>query len=53
MRDYRVRKALEVHDHLTGRFCDNPKCNGELLDTIVNFGENLPKKDMEDGFLNS
>ncbi|KAL4510633.1 hypothetical protein ABPG72_004787 [Tetrahymena utriculariae] len=53
MRDYRVRKALEVHDHLTGKICDNLKCGGELVDTIVNFGENLPKKDMDQGFQNS
>ncbi len=25
-----------------GRTCDDPKCGGELIDTIINFGENLP-----------
>ena len=29
--------------HDTGRFCDNPKCHGVLLDTIVNFNETLPE----------
>jgi NAD-dependent SIR2 family protein deacetylase len=28
-------------DHLTGRFCDD--CQGELKDTVVGFGENLPE----------
>lgn len=53
LRDYRVRKALQVNDHLTGKQCDNPKCSGDLYDTIVNFGEDLPKKDMRDGFAHS
>ena len=50
MRDYRTRTALEVHDHKTGRKCDNPKCGGDLYDTIVNFEENLPERDINLGF---
>eukprot|EP01087_Luapelamoeba_hula_P010272 TRINITY_DN2719_c0_g1_i1.p1 TRINITY_DN2719_c0_g1~~TRINITY_DN2719_c0_g1_i1.p1 ORF type:complete len:253 (+),score=39.38 TRINITY_DN2719_c0_g1_i1:29-760(+) len=30
-----------VHDHGTGRFCTEPGCNGKLMDTIINFNENL------------
>lgn len=41
MRDYRVRNAQKVHDHLTGRKCDNSACKGNLKDTIINFNENL------------
>lgn len=41
MRDYRVRTALKCHDHKTGRKCDNPACNGNLYDSIINFGEDL------------
>ena len=29
--------------HSTGRICDNPSCGGPLMDTIINFGENLPQ----------
>ncbi len=50
LRDYRTRTALAVHDHKTGKKCDNPKCGGELYDTIVNFEENLPQRDMDLGF---
>lgn len=30
-------------DHKTGRVCEQPGCEGDLLDSIVNFGENLPE----------
>ena len=29
--------------HVTGRKCDDPQCGGSLMDTIINFGENLPE----------
>ena len=41
MRDFRVRTAQKVKEHLTGRKCDTPGCNGDLKDTIINFGEPL------------
>lgn len=41
MRDTRVRTAQTVHEHKTGRKCEVPGCNGDLKDTIINFGENL------------
>ena len=46
MRDYGVRCARGVKEHLTGRFCDNAKCRGPLTDTIINFGESLPERDL-------
>lgn len=39
MRDYRTRTAKTVHDHKTGRICDS--CGGDLVDSIINFGDNL------------
>ena len=53
MRDHRVRNAQRTKDHLTGRKCDTPSCNGDLKDTIINFGENLNPNIMELGFHNS
>lgn len=50
MRDFRVRNAQKVHSHITGRNCDDPKCNGRLMDTIINFGENLRDEDLDMGF---
>lgn len=41
MRDFRVRTAMKCHDHKTGRKCDNLDCKGDLIDTIINFGESL------------
>ena len=31
---------------LTGRECDDPACKGPLRDSIINFGENLPKNEL-------
>ncbi|KAI0460598.1 NAD-dependent deacetylase sirtuin-7 [Xylaria acuta] len=41
IRDFRAVSTYEksIHDHRTGRKC--ALCGGALLDTIVNFGENL------------
>ena len=39
LRDFRVRNAEKVHDHKTGRKCDDPLCKGDLIDTIINFNE--------------
>ncbi|CDW73522.1 transcriptional sir2 family protein [Stylonychia lemnae] len=61
LRDYRVRNAQQVHDHKTGRKCDDPTCRGDLIDTIINFKEvnfthvlnhtqNLREKDLDLGF---
>lgn len=44
MRDFRVREAKKNLDHKTSRKCDNKECNGELHDSIINFGENLNPK---------
>jgi hypothetical protein len=50
MRDFRVRTAGGVFEHETGRFCSVPSCKGKLKDTIINFGENLPERDLTLGF---
>jgi NAD-dependent SIR2 family protein deacetylase len=45
MRDFRTRNSDNAFNiHLTGRNCDNKSCNGELFDTIINFGEPLNKE---------
>jgi len=31
---------------LTGRLCENAQCDGELRDSIINFGENLPQEQL-------
>lgn len=33
-------------DHRTGAACDDPNCRGDLLDSIVHFGENLPESEL-------
>ena len=53
MRDFRVRNAQKVHDHETGRNCEDSSCRGKLIDSIINFGENLNEKVLENGFENS
>ena len=53
MRDFRTRNSQRVHNHETGRTCDNPACGGKLYDSIINFGENLPERELTQGFANS
>jgi len=36
-------------DHRTGRNCD--ECNGELIDSIINFGEKLPVPEVEKTYI--
>lgn len=50
LRDFRTRSSKKVHDHRTGRKCDDLKCRGLLVDSIINFGEDLPEKELEKGF---
>lgn len=50
MRDYRVRTASEVHEHKTGRYCDNLTCKGELIDSIINFKEPLRENELTMGY---
>jgi len=40
-----------ARDHLTGRKCT--KCGGELRDSIINFGENLPEDEFKKAQKNS
>jgi NAD+-dependent protein deacetylase sirtuin 6 len=49
--DFDTRVARKVHDHRTGRKC--PNCGGELLDSIVNFSEPLPKEEFDNAVKNS
>jgi len=53
LRDYKAVApyAISVHDHRTGRNCD--LCQGDLVDTIINFGEDLPADQLEAGFENA
>lgn len=50
LRDFRVRNAKKVHDHHTGRLCDDPTCGGQLKDTIINFKESLPEEELDNAF---
>jgi NAD-dependent SIR2 family protein deacetylase len=48
--DFRAVATYEktVHDHRTGRKC--ARCDGVLLDSIINFGEPLPEKHIQSAF---
>jgi NAD-dependent SIR2 family protein deacetylase len=37
-------------NHYTGRRCDKPECRGQLRDSIINFGENLPEDELNKAF---
>ena len=36
------------HDHRTGRVCEKQGCAGELVDSVVLFGESMPLKVREE-----
>ena len=48
LRNFEVRTAREVHEHATGRLCGD--CGEELYDSIINFNEGLPKRELICGF---
>lgn len=41
---------MKFHFYKTGRQCDDPECAGQLQDTIIHFGENLPMGELTRGF---
>jgi NAD-dependent SIR2 family protein deacetylase len=55
LRDLKCRipkkKSGNVHNHETGRICSI--CGGILIDSIINFGEQLPEKSIKDGIYHS
>jgi len=53
LRDYRCRVINRSASHLTGRKCTKGKCRGQLLDSVINFGQMLPKKPLNDGCENA
>ena len=46
LRDFETREAFGVFSHETTRRCDDPNCRNVLLDSIVNFGEQLPEREI-------
>ena len=48
MRDFGTREAKQAHSHQTSRKCE--KCKGNLYDSIINFGENLPDYELNRSF---
>jgi NAD-dependent SIR2 family protein deacetylase len=53
MRDFTVRTATDVHDHQTGRLCDDRNCKGTLVDSIINFGDSLDPVVLRNAFEHS
>jgi len=53
LRDFQATAhyLCKVHDHRTGRNC--VLCGGELEDTVINFGEELPQPALKGGFTNA
>ncbi|XP_062516741.1 uncharacterized protein LOC134192074 isoform X2 [Corticium candelabrum] len=50
LRDFETRTAFGVFNHVTGRQCDDPDCNGRLMDSIINFRENVPENELRKAF---
>eukprot|EP00927_Polykrikos_kofoidii_P048730 TRINITY_DN42945_c0_g1_i1.p1 TRINITY_DN42945_c0_g1~~TRINITY_DN42945_c0_g1_i1.p1 ORF type:complete len:564 (-),score=73.49 TRINITY_DN42945_c0_g1_i1:59-1750(-) len=43
-RDFSAHRRNRTTDHFTGRFC---QCNGRLLESTIDFGQNLPRVPLE------
>ena len=41
MRDFKVRCATKQNQHDTGRKCEKKGCDGDLKDSIINYGDSL------------
>jgi NAD-dependent SIR2 family protein deacetylase len=53
MRDYKTRTAARATEHETGRKCLDKECKGNLTDSIINFGELLPTKELQQSLRHS
>lgn len=42
-----TRTGSTFNAHKTGRVCENPGCGVELCDTIIHFGEDLPRNELD------
>ena len=52
MRDLRAKDKL-YDDHWTIRKCKDPNCQAYLKDTLVDFGQGLPKQELDLAFAHS
>lgn len=54
LRDYSCYRITNSSDHYTGRHCvntiNNKTCNGRLLESTIDFGQNLPEIPLEKAF---
>jgi len=43
----------KVNVHFNGKYCEKEGCNGQLFDSIIHFGENLPEKELTEAEVHS
>ncbi len=48
LRDFDTDKGRS--DHRTGRRCNKYKCRGKLIDSVIGFGESLPRDEHDKAF---
>jgi NAD-dependent SIR2 family protein deacetylase len=41
---------MDRANHTTGRRCDKPECRGQLIDSLIHFGEDLPEDELNKAF---
>jgi NAD-dependent SIR2 family protein deacetylase len=46
-RDFHCTRLKKGRDHYTGRHCVVPGCNGRLLNSTIDFGQDLPKEPLK------
>eukprot|EP01105_Mastigella_eilhardi_P007200 TRINITY_DN1869_c0_g1_i3.p1 TRINITY_DN1869_c0_g1~~TRINITY_DN1869_c0_g1_i3.p1 ORF type:complete len:573 (+),score=89.80 TRINITY_DN1869_c0_g1_i3:50-1768(+) len=54
LRDFHCyRQIPHSRDHFTGRYCIIPGCNGRLMNSTIDFGQDLPERPLKLAFKNS
>jgi len=52
-RDMSCQRIKRGRDHFTGRYCVRNNCEGRLLNSTIDFGQNLPETPLHNAFYHS
>jgi len=52
-RDMHCNRTKRGRDHFTGRYCVRNNCEGRLLNSTIDFGQNLPETPLHNAFYHS
>jgi len=50
---FQDNETRKVNVHFNGKYCEREGCGGQLFDSIIHFGENLPQKELTEAEIQS